>query len=251
MSDTKCICSEAFGIGPLACPAKVHTREAQPTEPLAPPSESSADLQCLVDDIRAEVAAKGRLDWVDGKNLLRVIDAMVRERQAAASQRERALEKEYFKRGREWEIAEFRRHLVNHTKELVLGQCWWCRESQAWLIALAHPERKEADEIVEAICARIEHQRDALKLNGHSAIEGLGWADLSELVDNIRSQFKGKFTLAGKEADELRLAARALLKKLDRVEEDTKGIFVMAHIHGQNYAGANWSEEYKALEAAL
>lgn len=49
----------------------------------------------------------------------------------------------------------------------------------------------------------------------------------------------------------LRAAAMTLLRKLDQVEKDTRGIFVMAHIHGSDYKGANWSEEYKALEAAL
>jgi hypothetical protein len=45
-------------------------------------------------------------------------------------------------------------------------------------------------------------------------------------------------------------AGPALCDKLDRVAEDTKGIFVMAHIHGQNYEGANWSKEYDAMRAA-
>lgn len=42
----------------------------------APTRQTSEDLWCFVDDIRAQVEAKGRLDWVDGKNLLRVVDAL-------------------------------------------------------------------------------------------------------------------------------------------------------------------------------
>ena len=46
-------------------------------------------------------------------------------------------------------------------------------------------------------------------------------------------------------------ASDALLSKLDQVAKDTEGMFVMAHIHGQDYKGVNWSEEYRALRAAL
>jgi hypothetical protein len=53
------------------------------------------------------------------------------------------------------------------------------------------------------------------------------------------------------DSGKLREAARKLLSKLDQVEKDTQGIFVMAHVHGQDYKGANWSEEYKELEVAL
>jgi hypothetical protein len=56
---------------------------------------------------------------------------------------------------------------------------------------------------------------------------------------------------AAGESTELRAALENLLNKLDQVEEDTKGIFVMAQIHGKYYNGANWSKEYAAGRAAL
>jgi len=49
----------------------------------------------------------------------------------------------------------------------------------------------------------------------------------------------------------LREAAEALLCKLDQVAKDTAGIFVMAHVHGNDYKGANWAKEYATVRAAL
>jgi len=46
-------------------------------------------------------------------------------------------------------------------------------------------------------------------------------------------------------------AATALLAKLDEIERDTSGIFVMAHVHGMPYKGPNWAEEYKAMRTTL
>lgn len=49
----------------------------------------------------------------------------------------------------------------------------------------------------------------------------------------------------------LREALQALVTKLDKVTEDTKGLFAMAWAHGQMYQGANYGEELKAAKAAL
>jgi hypothetical protein len=49
----------------------------------------------------------------------------------------------------------------------------------------------------------------------------------------------------------MRAAVRKLLSKLDQVDNDTAGIFELAHIHGQGYKGANWREEYDAVFALL
>ena len=46
-------------------------------------------------------------------------------------------------------------------------------------------------------------------------------------------------------------ALKNLCDKLDKVVEDTKGLFVMAYAHGQMYQGANWAEEYNAAREAL
>jgi hypothetical protein len=215
-----------------------------------------------------------------------------------------SLEKEYFKRGREWEIAEFRRHLVNHASGLVLGQCWWCRESEAWLAgqaaasqpapenkglcevchhevwilplhagnyadhawhskegkvwhevcsyqqqikelqaALAHPERKEADEIVEE-CATIadNYGREGDRLSKEFACE---MAD--ELASRIRA-LKGT-ALAGKEADELRERVHKLADRYKRqARADCDPANGVSSLHARGRLEAEFSA---ALDAAL
>jgi hypothetical protein len=53
------------------------------SEPTQAHHEKSTELRELVDEIRGQVEAKGRIDWVDGKNLLRMIDALHAERSIA------------------------------------------------------------------------------------------------------------------------------------------------------------------------
>jgi hypothetical protein len=57
--------------------------ETEMSVPTQAHHEKSTDLRELVDEIRGQVEAKGRIDWVDGKNLLRMIDALHAERTLA------------------------------------------------------------------------------------------------------------------------------------------------------------------------
>lgn len=52
-------------------------------------------------------------------------------------------------------------------------------------------------------------------------------------------------------AEEIERALRALLTKLDAIREATNDIFVLADVHGREYSGPNWAEEYKAGREAL
>ena len=47
---------------------------------------------------------------------------------------------------------------------------------------------------------------------------------------------------------ELKKAGSVLLAKLDAIRKATDGIFLLAKIHGVEYAGPNWAEEYEALK---
>jgi hypothetical protein len=102
-----------------------------------------------------------------------------------------------------------------------------------------------ADEIVER-CASACYQDDELQAC-HSKCHD---ADVSE----IRA-LKGTFTLAPSEERprEVLAAGEALLDKLDAIDKDAsyKSIVTIAHIHGCDYTGPNWSAEYDALRAAL
>lgn len=51
--------------------------------PLVPPVMSSEDLWIFVEDSQETVRARGNTDWVDLRNLLRVVDALKAERDAA------------------------------------------------------------------------------------------------------------------------------------------------------------------------
>jgi len=78
------------------------------------------------------------------------------------------------------------------------------------------------------------------------------WSTREKAIRSIMGQLTAHTeSAAPRIEDGLREAAEKLLCKLDQVEKDTQGIFVMAHIHGQNYTGANWSEEYAMVRAAL
>lgn len=44
---------------------------------------------------------------------------------------------------------------------------------------------------------------------------------------------------------------KSLLDKMDKVEEDTKDVFAMAYIHGQEYKGENWKKEYDEARELL
>ena len=46
-------------------------------------------------------------------------------------------------------------------------------------------------------------------------------------------------------------AARALDTKLDEVEVATRGVFVMAYVHGMEYRGPTYAEERGDLQRAL
>ena len=52
-------------------------------------------------------------------------------------------------------------------------------------------------------------------------------------------------------SDRLLAASKALAEKLEQVGEDTKGVFVLAHIHGQPHQGATYNEELDELNAAI
>jgi hypothetical protein len=89
--------------------------------------------------------------------------------------------------------------------------------------ALAHPERKEADEIIEACAGLLDNW------------EGACWKYLA--AKEIRV-LKGKFTLAGKEADELRERLQVMI--LDHREHMERGLQTIS-----------LSQVIAALEAAL
>ena len=69
----------------------------------------------------------------------------------------------------------------------------------------------------------------------------LGWADCT----------KRKVEPLQEQRDSLLAALEALCDKLDQVAKDTAGVFTLAHIHGQNYTGANWGDEYLQARAAI
>jgi rubrerythrin len=100
--------------------------------------------------------------------------------------------------------------------------------------SLAHPERKEADEIIEACALACKHNvqdaRDAVLLE--------------DARRDIRA-LKGKFTLAGKEADELRALANGWRVYADSIDDGTGGV-TSCSAHARIYR-----ENAAALEAAL
>jgi hypothetical protein len=79
--------------------------------------------------------------------------------------------------------------------------------------------------------------------------EGLDDRQIAYMAFYFGRDWQGR--RAGSQDTVLREAAESLLRKLDKVAEDTKDMFVLSYAHGQRYTGANWSEEYAAVRAAL
>lgn len=51
--------------------------------------------------------------------------------------------------------------------------------------------------------------------------------------------------------ERIRTAAQAFLDKLAEVEEATRGVYVIAQVHGCGYSGPSYNDERKALLTAL